>query len=47
LKYYEDLKKRMSREEVTQIVEVVKARIEELASQKGVFEAICCGSYRR
>jgi len=44
---YEDLSKRMNREEVTEIVNIVKDKIEELADQKGVFEAICCGSYRR
>jgi hypothetical protein len=47
LKYFEDLSKRMNREEVTEIVNIVKDKIEELADQKGVFEAICCGSYRR
>mmetsp|Transcript_6431 Transcript_6431/g.5789 ORF Transcript_6431/g.5789 Transcript_6431/m.5789 type:complete len:112 (+) Transcript_6431:1459-1794(+) len=37
----------MPREEVSKIVDVVKAKIEELAGEKGLYEAICCGSYRR
>jgi DNA polymerase lambda len=47
LKYFDDLQKRMPREEVTVIVEIVKNKIEELSEVKGTYEAICCGSYRR
>jgi len=47
LKYFDDLQKRMPREEVSEIVKIVADRIEELADVKRVFEVICCGSYRR
>lgn len=47
IKYFEDLKQRIPRAEVTRIVEIVKQKVDEISDVKGVFEVIACGSYRR
>jgi Fingers domain of DNA polymerase lambda. len=47
LKYHEEFEQRIPRDDVTAIVEIVKAKINELSDLKDVYEAVCCGSYRR
>lgn len=45
LKYVHELKKRIPRDECTEIISIVQRSIEEISV--GVFEVIACGSYRR
>jgi DNA polymerase beta len=47
LKYFEDFEKRIPREEVTNIVQIITEKVNELAGGPGIYDVTCCGSYRR
>ena len=47
VKYFEEFQKKIPRELVAEIFEVVKRKIDEISDYPGQYEAICGGSYRR
>lgn len=47
MKYYEELKIRIPRDEIEKVCKIVKDRIEKIADTKNSYEMIPCGSYRR
>ncbi len=47
LKYFKEFQVRIPREEVTKIVDFVKAEVEAISGKKNIYDVICCGSYRR
>lgn len=47
LKYFEDFEKRIPREEIANIVQIITEKVNELAGGPGIYDVTCCGSYRR
>jgi len=47
VKYYEEFLKKIPRDTVTEIFNIVHERIEKLSDYPGQYEVICAGSYRR
>jgi DNA polymerase lambda len=47
LKYHEEFEQRIPREDVETIVDLVRSKISEVIKEHQVYDAVCCGSYRR
>lgn len=47
LKYFEEFEQRIPREEVASIVQIITMKVDELTGESGVYDVICCGSFRR
>jgi DNA polymerase lambda len=47
LKYVDEFKVRIPRDECTIIVDKIKEKLKEMSEPNDVYEAIACGSYRR
>jgi len=47
VKYYEEFLKKIPREIVTEIFDIIREKIDKLSDFPGQYEVVCAGSYRR
>jgi DNA polymerase lambda len=47
LKYHEEFKIRIPRQDVDDIIKMVKAKVSALTNPQHIYDLVCCGSYRR